>query len=105
MRKHLCGTPREHCTGSPSTVDKESVGTHATAHEAFACHRQYLISIGFKPIGPRELIDPADGYVRVLTKKIRFGASARRGKGPESGSAIGNRLADMHPSQPRIVSL
>ena len=105
MRRHICGTPREHCTGSPTTVDKESVGTHATAHEAFACHRQYLISIGFKPIGQRELIDPTDGYVRVLTKKIRFGASVRRGKGPEGGSAIGNRFADMHPGQPRITSL
>ena len=105
MRRHICGTPRESCTGNPSTVDKESVGTHATANEAFECHRQYLISLGFTPIGMRELIDPADGYVRVLTKKIRFGARVRRGKGPESGSAIGNRLADMHPGTPRVVSL
>ena len=105
MRRHICGTPRESCTGRPSTVDKESIGTHAAAHEAFACHRQYPISIGFVSIGTRELIDPADGYVRVLTKKIRFGARVRRGKGPEGGSAIGNRLADMHPGQPRIVSL
>jgi hypothetical protein len=53
----------------------------------------------------RELIDRADGYVRVLTKKTRLGARVRRGKGPEGGSAIGNRLADMHPGQPRVVSL
>ena len=105
MRRHICGTPREACTGSPSTVDKDSVGTHATAEEAFACYRHHLLARGFIPVGPRELIDPADGYVRVLTKKIRFGASVRRGKGPESGSAIGNRFADMHPGQPRITSL
>jgi hypothetical protein len=86
-------------------VDKESVGTHATAHEAFACHRQYLIAQGFTAIGPRELTDPTDGYIRVLTKKIRFGTSVRRGKGAEGGSAIGNRLADMHPGAPRILSL
>jgi hypothetical protein len=106
MRRHLCGTPRQHCTGSPSTVDKESLGTHATAHEAFACHRHYLIThLGHIPLGPRELLDPADGLVRVLTKKIRFGSPVRRGKGPEGGSAIGNRLADLHPRQPRILSL
>jgi hypothetical protein len=105
MRRHICGTPRESCTGHPSTVDKETVGTHTTAQEAFACHRHHLISLDFTPIGTRELIDPADGYVRVLTKPIRFGARVRRGKGPEGGSAIGNRLADMHPGQPRVVSL
>ena len=105
MRRHICGTPRESCTGTHSTVDKEGVGTHTTAHEAFECHRRHLISLGFVPIGTRELIDPADGYVRVLTKKIRFGARVRRGKGSEGGSAVGNRLADMDPGGPRIVSL
>jgi hypothetical protein len=40
-----------------------------------------------------------------LTKKIRFGACVRRGKGPEGGSAVGNRLADMDPGAPRVVSL
>ena len=105
MRRHICGTPAANCTGTRSTVDKDPVGTHATAPEAFACHRQYLVSIGFKPVGQRELTDPADNYVRVLTKKIRFGASVRRGKGPDGGSAIGNRLADMHPGAPRITSL
>jgi hypothetical protein len=104
MRRHICGTPGEHCTGSLSSVDKEGVRTHATAKEAFACHRQYLVAIGFKPVGTRELTDPVDGYVRVLTKKIRFGAPVRRGKGPESGSAIGNRLADMDPGGLRVVS-
>jgi hypothetical protein len=105
MRRHVCGVPREFCTGSLTTVDKEAIGTHTNAHEAFACYRQYLIGQGFVPIGPRELIDPADGYVRVLTKKIRFGASVRRGKGPESGSATNSRLADMDPGAPRVLSL
>lgn len=105
MRRHICGTPAEGCTGTRSVVDKEGVGTHATAEEAFACYRQYLIGQGFRPVGTRELVDPSDGYVRVLTKKIRFGAPVRRGKGPESGSAIGNRLADMDPGEPRVLSL
>jgi hypothetical protein len=105
MRRHLCGTPAEACTGTLSTVDKEGVGTHATAEQAFACHRQYLIARGFVPVGPRELRDPTDGFVRVLTKKIRFGAPVRRGKGPEGGSAVGNRLADMDHGAPRVVSL
>lgn len=105
MRRHICGTPSHACTGSLCCVDKESVGTHSTADEAFECHRRYLISQGFRPIGKRELVDPADGYVRVLTKKIRFGASVRRGKGPENGSAVGNRLADMDSGAPRILSL
>jgi hypothetical protein len=105
MRKHICGTPAEACTGTLCTVDKEGIRTHATAAEAFECHRQHLIRLGFVPVGTRELVDPGDGCVRVLTKKIRFGASVRRGKGPESGSAIGNRLADMDHARPRIVSL
>ena len=105
MRRHICGTPLDGCTGTLSTVDKEGIGTHSTAEEAFECHRQYLLAQGFTPIGPRELIDPTDGRVRVLTKKIRFGARVRRGKGPESGSAVGNRLADMDPGAPRVVSL
>ena len=105
MRRHICGTPREGCTGTLSTVDKEGIGTHATAQEAFECHRQFLIARGFVPVGARELIDPADGCVRVLTKKIRFGARVRRGKGSDSGSAVGNRLADMDPGAPRVVSL
>ncbi|HEY7115777.1 MAG TPA: hypothetical protein VH475_04270 [Tepidisphaeraceae bacterium] len=105
MRKHLCGTPAEGCTGTLCTVDKEGIRTHATALEAFECHRQYLISRGFVPVGTRELVDPADGCVRVLTKKIRFGASVRRGKGTDGGSAVGNRLADMDAGAPRILSL
>jgi hypothetical protein len=86
-------------------VDKDGIGTHSNAQDAFECYRQYLIDQGFIPIGPRELIDPADGYVRVLTKKIRFGASVRRGKGAENGSAIGNRLADIDHGAPRIIIL
>ena len=105
MRRHICGTPAGACTGTLSTVDKEGIGTHATPQEAFACHRQHLVAAGFVPVGPRELVDPADGYVRVLTKKIRFGARVRRGKGPEGGSAVGNRLADMDPGAPRVLSL
>lgn len=105
MRRHICGTPRESCTGCVSTVDKDIIGTHSTAHEAFECHRQFLIATGFVPVGSRELIDPADGYIRVLTKKIRFGASVRRGKGSDSGSAVGNRLADMSTGAPRVLSL
>jgi hypothetical protein len=97
--------PARRRTRTCSTADNKSVGTHATAHEASAFHRQYLISIGLKPVGQTELIDPTDGCVRVLTKKIRFGARVRRGKGPEAGSAIGNRLADMQPETPRFLSL
>ena len=105
MRRHICGTPADACMGRPSVVDKEGIGTHATAEEAFACYRRYLISLGFRPVWTRELVDPSDGYVRVLTKRIRFGAPVRRGKRPESGSAVGNRLADMAPGELRIVNL
>ncbi|HYE19447.1 MAG TPA: hypothetical protein VEA69_13435 [Tepidisphaeraceae bacterium] len=105
MRRHICGTPADHCSGSNTCVDKDWVRTHSTAEEAFECHQRHLLRSGFVQIGPRELIDPTDGYVRVLTRKMRFGASVRRGKGAESGSAVGNRLADMDPGAFRVSSL
>ena len=82
MRRHICGTPREGCTGTLSTVDKEGIGTHATAQEAFECHRRFLISRGFVPVGMRELIDPADGCVRVLTKNTDREKPSRAGLAP-----------------------
>ena len=71
---HICGTPRT-LHGKPLHRGQEIHRHPRDRPRGFRCHRQYLISIGFKPIGQRELIDPADGYVLVLTKKIRFVAA------------------------------
>lgn len=57
--------------------------------EAFKAHRAYLIRQGFKPIGSKELIDPVDGRVLVLTRPGKFGRRLRGGKNRNTARRYG----------------
>ena len=93
--KFLCGVPGDQCCGYYSVTNKSlgnSVKTHPTAEEAFACHAKHLINQKFIQIGAREFVDPKTGYVRVLTKKSKFGAKLRQGKSGEKSTSSGRRF-------------
>lgn len=83
----LCGSPREHCTGSVATVNAGMRGTnamrcHSSPEGAFQCHKNYLITVlHYTPCDDQRSLRPPDGGpVRVLTKPSRFGAKLRNGK-------------------------
>jgi hypothetical protein len=81
----MCGTPKEHCSGSPGNVNAALGGNrkiHGSSEEAFKCHKQYLIDkMGYtQGDDARALHAPNDGPVRILTKPSRFGAKLRNGK-------------------------
>lgn len=81
----MCGVPSTHCSAGRINVNAALRGSgnrcaHGSPEEAFRCHRTYLISQGFEPIGSRELRAPDGSGIRVLTKPCRFGAQLRNGK-------------------------
>lgn len=84
-RKHLCGTPPQHCTGNQTQVSfgirgSTSPKTHTSPPEAFNCHRRWLVrEEGYVQVGPREF-QKDGGAVLILTKKSRFGGELRPGK-------------------------
>lgn len=85
----LCGVPEGACTAGKKKVS-QGIGKFIKAHsdhtEAFNCHVKWLLSQGYERIGSREFKPSDGGYVRVLTKKSRFGARLRNGK--ESGRSM-----------------
>ena len=87
MRKHLCGVPSNQCVGGNYPVNKgfHINKVHNSPEEAFKCHARYLMSQGYTQIGSREFRPSDGGPIQVLTKKSRFGAAVRRGKGGEKG--------------------
>lgn len=81
--KFACGVPTLECIGSPSQVSNglsKSPKTHGSPEQAFSCYVSYLLRSGYKQVGPREFCKDG-GPVVVLTKKSRFGARLRGGKG------------------------
>jgi hypothetical protein len=83
--KHICGTPGEYCIGS-YTGTSSGLGKnrkmHGSPQQAFTCYAHYLIeNLKYTQIGPREFAAPNNGPVLVLTKKSKFGARCRGGKG------------------------
>lgn len=82
-KMYACGTPDNDCTttkiGASSGL-KKSICAHGSPQKAFACHARHLLRQGFKQLGQREFEDPKTGYIRVLTKKSRFGSRLRGGK-------------------------
>lgn len=92
MRRVLCGTPVNHCSGSKIPVSAWLGGNsmqkvHPDSVDAFKCHRKYLISVeGFEPLGSRELRAPDGSGVRVLAKQSHFGAVLRGGKSGDKNS-------------------
>lgn len=86
MRKFLCGVPKGQCLGSETPVCRGlgfSVKIHSSTKEAFACYSAWLRFLGYTQIGSREFSPPDGGPVLVLSKKSKFGAPLRRGKGGE----------------------
>ena len=90
MLRVMCGTPKGHCSGSPTALNfglgKERQNKTHTSHEqAFRCYKNWLISFeSHVEISNRELRQPGGGIL-VLTKQSRFGAALRPGKS-ETGS-------------------
>lgn len=85
--KVLCGTPKEYCIGDIKPANQSLGKTcrcHQTHQEAFKCYAQYLIKIGYKQIANNEFQKDNDPIL-ILTKKCRFGAQMRRGKGIDKG--------------------
>ncbi len=80
--KFLCGTPHARCTGGQSSIANSLKGakTHSTSEEAFKCYARYLLAEGYTQLGPREF-SKNGGPIQLLTKKCRFGARCRGGKG------------------------
>ena len=79
--RYRCGTPIAHCSGSKFLqADALKEKSHSSRTESFNCYKNYLTKIeGYTQIGSREF--RKEGHpVRVLTKKIRFGARLRPGK-------------------------
>ena len=79
--RYRCGTPKIHCNGNifhqaDALVEK----SHSSRDESFRCYKKYLVDVeGYTQIGGREF--RKEGHpVRVLTKKMRFGARLRPGK-------------------------
>ena len=91
--RYFCGVPSKECSGGFAHVSKGLSArvhfVHSTSEESFRCHVKWLRKRGFVRVGNREFRDP-EGGIQVLTKKIRFGAILRKGKGGEKSTA-GNR--------------
>jgi hypothetical protein len=96
MRKILCGTPKQNCSGSTTPVSAWIGGlagqkTHNDARDAFRCYSRYLVNtLGAEQVGGREFrLPPGNPLnvegVLVLTKQSRFGSELRGGKTSEKG--------------------
>ena len=92
--KHLCGVPTVYCKGTKQQLNSGFAKVHNSPQEAFKCHKNWLVSKGYKKVGEREFLAPESegGGVRVLTKKSRFGCPLRQGKRGEAGGAKSSRL-------------
>jgi len=89
----LCGVPALECIGSGYiTTQALSKKAHASRVEAFNCMRKHLLNEGWEQIGPREFRPPDGGYIRVLTKKSRYGGMLRQGKAGEDGGMSSSRF-------------
>lgn len=95
MRLYTCGVPKDKCQGFYTPANGglgKGVYAHGSNQQAFACHKAYLLSLGFKQIGSKEFVDPETGYVRVLTRPGKFGGILRKGKTGEKGGGAGKRV-------------
>lgn len=80
---HLCGVPREKCSGSNLLLNHgmpTNYKGHASSEAAFNCYRKHLIEQGYVQVSARDFKPPDGGPVLVTTKKSRFGAKLRIGK-------------------------
>ena len=57
--------------------------------DAFRAHRRTLIKRGLIPVGNRELIDPKDNMVLVLTRPGKFGKRLKGGKNRNTARRYG----------------
>ena len=96
MQRTVCGTPKEHCSGAQYNVNKgmHITRVHQTPQEAYACYAKYLTNQGYVAGDNREFRKAGEPTI-VLTKKCRFGAQVRGGKGGEKGEKT-KRAAFMH---------
>lgn len=89
-KRFACGTPSSNCTGGITQlshgIETKLSRTHSYSDEAHRCHMRYLMSLGCKPMGARELENPNTGAVLILSKKSKFGGKLKPGKKGKDGS-------------------
>lgn len=82
---YLCGVPGDKCSGRMATLNgglnAKGIREHTSTGDAFKCHRNYLLGKGYTQTGSRSFDPPGGGPGLILTKKCRFGARMRPGKG------------------------
>lgn len=66
---------------------------HGSSPQAFACHRRYLLKMGYTQIGGQAFRAPDDRPTLILTKKGRFGGKLRNGKEGTRNQPAGGRRA------------
>ena len=99
-----CGTPSEECTGAKAIMNngwRGALKAHSSSEDAFKCHANHLVKLGFVQHGPREFINPEGGAIRVLTKKSHFGSPLRGGK--EDKGKGGKRLVPKRKASGAII--
>lgn len=104
MRRYLCPTPHECCTGGNANLGPSALTghkAHASSEESFKCYGKYLVSMGFTKQGPREFVNPETGAIRLLDKPSRFGVPIRRGKNEKDSG--GNRTTPMRSGQAIVI--
>lgn len=83
--RYLCGVPPDDCRGSAAILSAgfkaKGYKIHNTSTEAFNCMKQHLLKQGYTQVDSRAFSPPGGGPIRVLTKKSRYGAKMRPGKG------------------------
>lgn len=96
MYRVLCGVPEGDCHGSMAGASFAIGGfqvkarkMHSSHDEAFNCYIAWKQRLGYKRIGPREMEPKDGGPILVLTKRSRFGARLRLGKG---GANVSSRF-------------
>lgn len=95
MRRYVCGVETGKCSGGNSFASHglgNSIKTHSSPQEAFACKRRSLLADGWTQIGAKEFSPPEgvnDGCVMVLTRPGKFGGELRKGKTGEKGTGKG----------------
>lgn len=85
---HLCGVPKEFCSGGLAQLSNSLKGrgmmAHQTPMESFKCHANYLLKTGYVRLSSREFQKKEGGPILILTKPSRFGSRMRPGKGTRS---------------------
>jgi len=99
----LCGTPKQHCTGSKLVTDQKSLGDkcHGNMRDAYLCTRRYYrVILKYEEVSPRCFAPPNGGRAIMMSKESKFATRLRPGKEgnrnqPEVGRGVIKESAPM----------